>query len=318
MNSCAARVTGSLLSGALGDALGYPVKFTDLDDIERRYGTTGLPARLIPNPKTMTACISDATQLTLFTADGLIHAAKTGANPAKSVYGSYLKWLYTQDGGLVQHASSGIMAHEELYVTRAPAATTLHALHSGAMGSLEVRINTSKSSDAVMRVAPAGYIARPNDAFILGEQIAAITHGHPDGYRAAGAFAYLISVLVEGETLAGAVTLLQNQLEKREWTAEVTTKLEEAVTLLGTGKTAERALAIGVFCALRHEGNLTGALRAAANHGGDSSVTAAVTGQILGAVLGRGAVPNEWRKELELAGVIEATGSAIAELRGKL
>lgn len=251
MNSCTARVTGSLLSGALGDALGYPVKFTSLDDIERRYGTAGLPARLIPNPKTMTACISDTTQLTLFTAAGLIHAAKTGADPAKSVYRSYLKWLYTQDGGLVQHVSSGLMAHEEMYVTRAPAATTLHSLHSGAMGSLEVRINTSKCSDAVMRVAPAGYIARPDEAFILGERIAALTHGHPDGCRAAGAFAYLISALVEGAALTDAVARAQKQLEKREWTAEVTAKLEEAVTGLGTGKTAERALAIGVFCALR-------------------------------------------------------------------
>ncbi|HJJ97395.1 MAG TPA: ADP-ribosylglycohydrolase family protein, partial [Methanocorpusculum sp.] len=121
MISCASRVTGSLLGGALGDALGYPVKFTSLDDIERKYGTAGLPACLVPNPHTGFACFSDATQLTLFTAEGLIHAAKTGAEPVKSVYRSYLRWLYTQDGGLVQRASTGLLAHPEMYVTRAPA-----------------------------------------------------------------------------------------------------------------------------------------------------------------------------------------------------
>lgn len=41
-----------------------------------------------------------------------------------------------------------------------------------------------------------------------------------------------------------------------------------------------------------------------------------MTGQILGAALGRGAVPEEWLGELELADVIEATGITVASLRG--
>ena len=149
MNSSASRITGSLLGGAIGDALGYPVKFTSLEEIERRYGTNGVPACLVPNPHTGLACFSDTTQLTLFTAEGLIYAAKTGMNPVKSVYRSYLQWLYTQDGGLIQSASTGLLAHHEMYVTRAPAATTLAALHSGAMGSIDMRINTSKAADGI-------------------------------------------------------------------------------------------------------------------------------------------------------------------------
>lgn len=38
MNSSTSRVTGPLLGGAISDALGYPVKFTNLNDIERKYG----------------------------------------------------------------------------------------------------------------------------------------------------------------------------------------------------------------------------------------------------------------------------------------
>ncbi|MCZ9312945.1 MAG: ADP-ribosylglycohydrolase family protein [Methanocorpusculum sp.] len=331
MNSCTSRVTGSLLGGAIGDALGYPVKFTSLDDIERKYGTAGLPACLVPNPHTGFACFSDATQLTLFTAEGLIHAAKTEADPVKSVYRSYLRWLYTQDGGLVQSASTGLLAHAEMYVTRAPAATTLAALHSGAMGSVEMRINTSRAADAMMRTAPAGYVAGPREAQILGERIAALTHGHPDGYRAAGAFSALISLLVDGTALPDAAAVVVEETAGLAWGTETATKLSDAIVLaegdvpdteavaqLGTGKTAERALAIGVFCALRHEGSFPDTVRAAANHGGDSSVTASVAGQIAGASLGRGAVPEEWMRLLELSEMIDAYGMRIGSLRGML
>ena len=331
MISCASRVTGSLLGGALGDALGYPVKFTSLDDIERKYGTAGLPACLVPNPHTGFACFSDATQLTLFTAEGLIHAAKTGTEPVKSVYRSYLRWLYTQDGGLVQRASTGLLAHPEMYVTRAPAVTTLAALHSGAMGSVEIRVNTSKSSDAMMRTAPAGYVAGPREARVLGERIAALTHGHPDGYRAAGAFSALISLLVAGTALPDAVSVVLEETARLSWGEETAARLSaaivladedtpdtEAVALLGTGKTAERALAIGLFCALRHEDSFSDAVRAAANHGGDSSVTASVAGQIAGASLGRDAIPEEWVRLLELSAMIEEYGTRIGFLRGRL
>ena len=329
MNSCISRVTASLLGGALGDALGYPVKFKSIDDIERAYGTAGLPNRLAVNPKTGKACFSDATQLTLFTVEGLIHAGKSGTDPVKSVYRSYLKWLYTQDGGLLQNASTGLLAHPEMYVARAPAVTTLSALHSGAMGSLEMRINTSKSSDAVMRTAPAGYAAFPKEAWVLGEKIAALTHGHPDGYRSAGAFSFLISLLIEGKSLPEAVGMTETAAKDREWGTETAAKLADAVrladadtedktavALLGTGKTGERALAVGVFCALRHEESITKTLCAAANHGGDSTVTASVAGQIAGAALGRDALPEEWLEKLELSEIIAEYGKRIGDLRG--
>ena len=49
---------------------------------------------------------------------------------------------------------------------------------------------------------------------------------------------------------------------------------KQPVASIGTGKTEERALAIGLVCAIRHEDSFLDAVRAAANHCGDSSVTA--------------------------------------------
>jgi len=41
------------------------------------------------------------------------------------------------------------------------------------------------------------------------------------------------------------------------------------------------------------------------NHSGDSDSTGAITGSILGALLGDGAIPQSWLNELELRDVIE-------------
>jgi ADP-ribosylglycohydrolase len=42
----------------------------------------------------------------------------------------------------------------------------------------------------------------------------------------------------------------------------------------------------------------------AVNHGGDSDSTGAITGNILGALLGRSSIPDEWITQVELADVI--------------
>ena len=85
-----------------------------------------------------------------------------------------------------------------------------------------------------------------------------------------------------------------------------------------TGKTAERALSVGLFCGLRHEDNFPETVRAAANHGGDSSVTASVAGQIVGACIGREAIPAELTEKLELSAMINDYGMQIGSLRGCL
>ena len=64
------------------------------------------------------------------------------------------------------------------------------------------------------------------------------------------------------------------------------------IGLLGEGWVGEEALAIALFCALKHFDNFENALIAAVNHGGDSDSTGAVTGNILGAAIGYGAIPK--------------------------
>jgi ADP-ribosylglycohydrolase len=64
------RFRGSLLAGAVGDALGAPVEFWSLVDIRARLGPEGVTGYVDDE-----ALITDDTQMTLFTAEGLIRAS---------------------------------------------------------------------------------------------------------------------------------------------------------------------------------------------------------------------------------------------------
>lgn len=78
----------------------------------------------------------------------------------------------------------------------------------------------------------------------------------------------------------------------------------EKLTALGAGWVAEEALAIGVYAALA-AGTFREGVLLAVNHGGDSDSTGSIAGNILGAALGRGAIPAPWLEKLELRDVIE-------------
>jgi len=68
---------GCLLGGAIGDALGYTVEFMNTEEINRRYGDEGI-TDLHCDPKSGKAIISDDTQMTIFTAEGIIWADYRG------------------------------------------------------------------------------------------------------------------------------------------------------------------------------------------------------------------------------------------------
>jgi ADP-ribosylglycohydrolase len=73
---------------------------------------------------------------------------------------------------------------------------------------------------------------------------------------------------------------------------------------IGGGWTGEEALAIALYCAVRHFDNFEEALIAAVNHAGDSDSTGAITGNILGAAIGYEAIPQFFLDDLELHDVI--------------
>ena len=97
-----AHFAGCLLGGAVGDALGAPVEFLSLSEIRARFGPGGIHG-FVPAYDRVGA-ITDDTQMTLFTAEGLIRGDNRarekgiGGGPIHCVHHAYLRWYETQGG----------------------------------------------------------------------------------------------------------------------------------------------------------------------------------------------------------------------------
>src|SRR5262245_31972795 len=93
------RTRGSLLGGAVGDALGAPIEFDSWASIARQHGPNGV-VDLVPAYGSLGA-ITDDTQMMMFTAEGLIRAnvrdRERGVSHFPSVVRhAYFRWLLTQ------------------------------------------------------------------------------------------------------------------------------------------------------------------------------------------------------------------------------
>lgn len=207
------------MGGAIGDALGAPIEFMSMDQIISVCGPHGVIDYLPAYGRQ--GAITDDTQMTLFTAEGLIlsrvRQEYQGADKAiLSVYHGLLRWLSTQETdlqaqlikryGTCSIVDGVLTGYKELFSLRAPGNSCLSALKSGKMGTLENPVNNSKGCGGVMRVAPVGLaFSDAEKSFQMGCECAAITHGHPTGYLAAGTLAALISMIISGDSLGDAM-----------------------------------------------------------------------------------------------------------------
>ncbi|MFJ9056223.1 ADP-ribosylglycohydrolase family protein [Streptomyces sp. NPDC102409] len=333
------RVRGALLGGAVGDALGNPVEFLSLDGIRRTYGERGVRG-LVADADGVAGRITDDTQMTLFTVEGLIRARSRAASKGnggaetETVRHAYLRWLDTQN-----HASPPARAGDDpvrtgwlrqqpwLYARRAPGNACLTGLASGPTPAPGVELVLpgpvnphSKGCGTVMRSAPFGLLgADAAEAFSLAARCALITHGHPTGAYAAGTLAAIVTHLLEGDSPEGAVLRAMDLLGRRREHEETTAALRAAVDLaalgrpsaervesLGAGWVAEEALAIAVYCVLVLPGaeDVAEALLLSVNHSGDSDSTGSVCGNLLGAHHGDVRLPAAWLARTEGRSVI--------------
>jgi ADP-ribosyl-[dinitrogen reductase] hydrolase len=180
---------GCLVGGAVGDALGAPVEFMALEQIIGHFGPGGIHDYVPAYGKV--GAVTDDTQMTLFTAEGLI-LSKTRATDLsmadaalESIYQAYLRWLSTQDASIsktmiTQHGTCSILegiliSFGELHTRRAPGNACLSSLASGNMGTRQNPINNSKGCGGVMRIAPVGLVEPWDNIFETACDIAAIT-----------------------------------------------------------------------------------------------------------------------------------------------
>lgn len=207
-------IRGSLMAGAAGDALGYTVEFISRPTIMSRYGTEGITHFELD--KKGKALISDDTQMTLFTANGMLmgltrgYMRGIGGCPENYVDGAYLDWYYTQTRRkreilIDDFHYTWLRDLPEMAQLRAPGNTCLSACESLFRG--ETVKNNSKGCGGIMRVAPlalldAGYASRGKHTYSLehlaeaGGEVAEVTHKHPLGFLPAALLTVLLYKVV--------------------------------------------------------------------------------------------------------------------------
>ena len=339
------RIKGCLFGGAIGDALGYAIEFDLEETIFRHYGPDGITDYEYENG---VAIISDDTQMTMFTACGLLCADTavgqdpTAPPPRNFVEQAYLDWLHTQMPHYNAPGLCWLLDITGLHARRAPGNTCLSALSAVADGAshtdyIAANRNNSKGCGGVMRVAPLAlhYTGNIEALDMEAAQISAITHGNSLGYMPSAVLVHIINrcVFAPGQlTLEQAVAEALSTVEKLFADDENLPKLKHIVSLavalshntepdlrnihrLGEGWVGEEALAIALYCALRHENDFSAAIIAAVNHNGDSDSTGAITGNILGAYLGFHAIDNKWLEGLEHYEVLETLACDIDTCR---
>ena len=277
------RIHGCLLGGALGDSLGYAVEFDHISAIRARFGPAGLrdfSALDAGSP------FSDDTQMTLYTADGILEALEwandgVAADINACLWLAYLRWLGTQGVAVPTSAPfqppRWIDGQEVLKNRRAPGNACLSGLATGEMGTVQRPVNPeSKGCGTVMRSAPFGLIPHlePETVYKLSADAASLTHGHPAARQSAGVFSLVIHGLACGLGLRDAAEAALGRLrggvlrKGEDPDADVVARLEAALRLaglpgagdilspenlvseLGEGWVAEEALAVALYAVL--------------------------------------------------------------------
>ena len=343
-----ARIRSVLLLGAVGDALGYPIEFTKGAAIDERSGP---PEHLMRGGR-YPAFVSDDTQMTFFTVEGLIRwhlARRERAELAATPFllAAYQRWYATQrvippSSTPARTVNKGkLLADPRLHARRAPGNTCLSALslsftRSPGPGTVDDAANDSKGCGAVMRAAPFGLAASTREeAFRLARDAGALTHGHPSGYLSGAYLAALVFGLSRDESLMEAMRaadrLLAGERGAKETAAAVNAARQlgaaglpsrAAIEAYGGGWVGEEALAIGLACALGHRGSARHTLWTAVAHDGDSDSTGSIVGNLLGALNEDLGDAEEWSSEVEMYDLVDelaahlfaaVTGEAVSE-----
>ena len=224
----------------------------------------------------------------------------------------------------------------ELFDLRAPGNTCLTALIYSRDNvvdpekCIENPLNNSKGCGGVMRVAPLGL---KNYKYVSDEELdkeaavlAAITHGHSLGYMTASVLVHIVrhiiyfnennnrslkDIIIDARDSVCKIFKADKHIEELKRIIDLAIELSENdqddldnIHKIGQGWVAEETLGIAIYCALKYQNDFSAGIIAAVNHEGDSDSTGAVTGNILGALLGYSSIEDKWKEKLELQDVI--------------
>ena len=298
------KVRASLLAGALGDSMG-----ADIESLGSYFSIWWrFPRRVnrLARKRAPKGWFTDDTQMTLFTAEGLIDGLRSddGTNLdveelVKSVHAALLRWYQTQTKKRPPEEATGLAAIPEMYYRAFPGNTCQAALKAD-LPLGEPASNNRKGCGTIMRVAPLAFSVPHTHLRDVAIKTSALTHGHPVAQLAASAWAELLAGVAKGEGVEDcarniAVAYSDLNYGGRDLSSEgqvVASVIDAAlaakkdrkpstVSKLGEGWVADEALAIALYSVVATN-NFDDGLQCALRHAGDSDSTAAIAGNLLG------------------------------------
>jgi ADP-ribosylglycohydrolase len=299
---------------ALGDALGWPVEFFARSHIRAKYGRAGITVP--PDP----ALYTDDTQMSTAMAEALVESGEKDIDTfMTSLANKFVAWK-----------------NDPITATRAPGTTCIRGVNALELGAPwnEAGVKDSKGCGACMRVAPIGYFYQHDVSSLsnIARSQAWLTHRHPTSDAASVGAAYLVKLALDGAepqvfpdrllSFVGGQSdefeeAIKRVIEVRDW-PDAEAALDHIGRTRGGGWIAEEAVAMALYCVLKHPDNYTAAVILGANIDGDSDTVACITGGILGARLGLAALPQNWLTRLENRDYLGHLADRLAEKKSSM
>lgn len=289
------QLRGYLWGSACGDALGRPVEFLDLDEINSRYGPEGITE--LPE----IAGWTDDTQMMLAIARALINGSDLPIEGImKNVTDEYIRWVNNPG--------------------YAPGTTCMRGVSNLSKGVHWTKsgIMDSKGCGSVMRSGVIGFIYQNNIKMLVEVASATgiATHGHPTADAACIAGALSVKFALDGlepsqivdktqKEVLGVSQEFDDKLTQAKELAISDTPIGQAMIRLGEGWTGHEAFAMACLSMLRYPNDYLSSVRAAVNITGDSDSIGCIVGGILGAKMGISTIPERWPQRLKNNQILE-------------
>ena len=287
------RALGALLGLAVGDAVGTTLEFETRDSMPPLTDMVGGgPFALEPGQWT------DDTAMALALAESLVAC---GRLDKRDLMERFVAW--SRDG---DYSCTGTCF--DIGTTTAAALNAFERTGNPNAGSADPR---SAGNGSLMRLAPAVLhgVVHGGTRDVAWRQ-SATTHAAPACLDACEYFAVLLEEAILGA--AREAVLAPRTVEAEPAVAAVLAGSWRGKARSGVASSGYvvHSLEASLWCVAQTAG-FREAVLLAANLGDDADTTAAITGQLAGAVYGRSGIPSEWLDRLAWRGRIEALGRAL-------
>lgn len=296
------RYQGCLMGLACGDALGTSVEFSRRGHFEPLTEIRGGgPFGLLPGQWT------DDTSMALCLAESLLDCRGFDAHDQMQAYCRWWQQGYLSATGLCFDIGSTVLAALQRFcISNDPWA-----------GSINPR---SAGNGSLMRLAPVVLYFSPGASMAvdavdrlleMSELSSRTTHGAAECLDACRYFGWLLHLALSGRTLSEVLAsrLYQPRTDAVAAIMGGSWRHKERDEIRGSGYVIH-SLEASIWCVASTD-NFRDVVLMAANLGEDADTTAAICGQLAGALYGVEGIPEDWRRQIWMQTYIEEQASRL-------